>query len=60
VWPHDEDFVDAYIGPAGALRPAYDATIYTLSLFDELASRPSATSDPTRLCGLLVAGGMAK
>lgn len=35
---------------------AYGATIYTLSLFDELASRPSATSDLTRLCGLIVDG----
>jgi NADPH:quinone reductase-like Zn-dependent oxidoreductase len=32
------------------------ATIYTLNLFDELASHASATSDLTRLCGLVVDG----
>jgi len=35
---------------------AFGARIYTLNLFDELASRPSATSDLTRLCGLIVDG----
>jgi NADPH:quinone reductase-like Zn-dependent oxidoreductase len=35
---------------------AYGATIHTLSLFDELSSRPSAASDLARLCGLIVDG----
>jgi NADPH:quinone reductase-like Zn-dependent oxidoreductase len=35
---------------------ARGATIYTLNLFDELASHLSATSDLTRLCGLIVDG----
>jgi NADPH:quinone reductase-like Zn-dependent oxidoreductase len=35
---------------------AFGATVYTLNLPDELASHASATSDLTRLCGLMADG----